>query len=439
MSHTPSPPPASTPAADVARRTAYLLTGLPIATAAFALIVTGLSLAAGLLVTVVGFPVAAATLALATTFGRLERARLAAAGHPLPPLVLARPAGSGLRRAFSWLAEPQRWLAVLHALGGFVLTVITWSITVTWWAVAAGGLTYWLWQGWLPEDDDAGNTSLVELLHLSMSESLAYFILGVVFAATLPVVLRGLMSAHVGWGRLLLAGESRRALEQRVTGLEASRSAAVAAEAQSLRRLERDLHDGPQQRLLRLGMDLASAERRLDDDPEQAREILAQARTQTAEALAELRQLSRGIAPPILADRGLEAALSSVVARSTVPTGLVVDLEGRRPPAAAESAAYYVVCEALTNVAKHAGASRAAVRIGYRWEGLGTADEAAWLTAEVEDDGVGGAAVAKGHGLAGLADRVAGLGGRLEVLSPEGGPTVVTAALPWAWDAAGAD
>jgi signal transduction histidine kinase len=174
-------------------------------------------------------------------------------------------------------------------------------------------------------------------------------------------------------------------------------------------------------------MDLSVAERRLDDDPAAARELLGQARAQAAEALAELRALSRGIAPPILADRGLEAALAAVAARSASPTTLEVDLgEGGRPTAAVENAAYFVVCEALTNTAKHAAASSIMIRLST----TAVAGGPRMLRVEVEDDGVGGADLAKGHGLAGLSDRVAGLDGSLSVHSPLGGPTRVVAELP---------
>lgn len=213
-----------------------------------------------------------------------------------------------------------------------------------------------------------------------------------------------------------------------VAALEQRGASAAAAETSALRRLERDLHDGPQQRLVRLGMDLAAAERRLETDPAEARRLLEEARAQTAETLAELRELSRGIAPPILTDRGLAAALAPVAARAAVPVTLdvVLPADAGRPDASVEAAAYFVVSEALTNVAKHAAARSAVVRVDAVGEGAERV-----LAVEVHDDGVGGADLAKGHGLAGLADRVEGLGGLLSVTSPEGGPTVVRATLPW--------
>ncbi|MCL3860798.1 sensor histidine kinase [Actinotalea sp. K2] len=438
----PTPTPLGGPEADDAARgllvrlgrdTAYVIGGLPIAVLSFSVLVTGLALAAGLLVTVVGIPVAAGTLALAVGFGRLERLRLAARGTPLGPVHYAPRRGSGLRRMLNQLTDPRRWAAVLHGIGALVLSVATFSVVVTWWAGALGGLTYWFWERWLGNPES--NTTLVELLDLPITEAQLNLLLGLLFALTLVPVTRVCAQAHVGWARLLLTGSSRAALAAQVDDLTTRRTVAAAAESHSLRRLERDIHDGPQQRLVRLGMDLSAAERRLTDDPEQARTMIAEARAQASEALAELRSLSRGIAPPILTDRGLAAALTAVVARSAVPTTVQVDLPpGTRPAPATESAAYYVATEALTNIAKHAGATSAAVTVSVVGapQAAGPGDEGTdRVQVVVEDDGCGGAMLSKGHGLSGLADRVEGLGGRFSVHSPQGGPTRVVALLPW--------
>jgi len=225
------------------------------------------------------------------------------------------------------------------------------------------------------------------------------------------------------FGRVLLTGIAE--VQDRITGLEEQRDSAVSAEATALRRLERDIHDGPQQRLVRLAMELGRAERHLDSRPEAARAALADAITQTREALEELRALSRGIAPPILTDRGLHAALTALAGRSTVPAELEASPLDEQPHGrlnvAVETAAYFVVAEALSNVAKHSEARRCA--IGLRHD-QGT------LRAWVTDDGVGGAALDKGHGLRGLDDRVRAIGGQLRVTSPRGGPTTITAELP---------
>jgi len=205
----------------------------------------------------------------------------------------------------------------------------------------------------------------------------------------------------------------------RIERLEESRSAAVDVQESELRRIERDLHDGAQARLVALGMSIGMAEEKLDSDPEAARALLAEARSDARNALEELRDLARGIHPPILTDRGLEAAVTALSGKSPVPVSLAVDV-AERPPPPVETAAYFVVAEALANAIKHADARRVDIRIR-RTDGM--------LVAEVEDDGRGGANPA-GNGLAGLEQRVRALDGRLGVESPEGGPTTVRVELP---------
>jgi signal transduction histidine kinase len=231
-------------------------------------------------------------------------------------------------------------------------------------------------------------------------------------------VLRGLVRLHGAVAYALLVDETT-ALRQQVSELTQSRTAAGEAEVHTLRRLERDLHDGPQQRLVRLGMDLSAAQRRLEDDPAQARALLGEALEQSQEALAEIRTLSRGIAPPILAEHGLRAAITALAARGSVPTTVEVDAVQRSD--AAQNAAYFVVAEALANVEKHSHARQASVEV--RRVG-------AVAVINITDDGHGGASLAKGHGLSGLADRLAGVDGILTVPSPAGGPTQLTATIP---------
>ncbi len=211
----------------------------------------------------------------------------------------------------------------------------------------------------------------------------------------------------------------RAVLTERIGVLTATRAGAVDAAETELRRIERDLHDGAQARLVALGMSLGMAEQKLADDPEGARELLAEARLGAGEALRELRDLARGIHPPVLSDRGLEAALAALVTRSPLPVGVAVDLVAR-PPASVETAAYFVAAEALANAIKHAGASQIGIRVG---------QDAIAVTVEVADDGVGGADPA-GSGLAGIRRRVEALDGTLAVESPAGGPTIVRAVMP---------
>ncbi len=220
---------------------------------------------------------------------------------------------------------------------------------------------------------------------------------------------------------LLCVGE-REELRQRVESLQGSRSAALEVEASELRRIERDLHDGAQQRLILLAIDLGLAADKIETDPAVAKALVSDAREQARQTLAELRDLVRGTAPAILLDRGLVAALSAVAGRCPVPTVVDSDLPpDQRLPHAVERAAYFVVAEALTNVAKHSSAERCEVRC--HLEGAG-------LSVDVEDDGVGGATVTPGGGLAGLSDRVQSLDGALTLSSPPGGPTRLHVELP---------
>lgn len=408
--------------AKLGRDTLYLLTGFPIALLSFVVLVTGLSLGLGLFITLLGLPVLVVVLGIARGFATVERWRVGqVAAEMLPAPYRPVPADTSLlRRWFGQLRDTQSWLDVLHGVVVLPVAIVTFSATVIWWTGALGGLTFWFWSRYLPENSD--RSDLAALLDIPISEGLAQALLGLIFALTLIPVLRGCTIAQASLATALLGNTHVVALQERVTTLTASRAAGAQAEVDALRRLERDLHDGPQQRLVRLGMDLAAAERRLAaDDPAQASQILAEARAQSAEALAELRALTRGIAPPILTDRGLPDALAALAGRSGAATWVDVDLPGERPSAAAETAAYFVVSEALTNVAKHSGATNA-------WVKVRRDDDA--LVVEVTDDGAGGASAAKGHGLAGLADRVAAHDGHLAISSPAGGPTVVRAVIP---------
>jgi signal transduction histidine kinase len=205
----------------------------------------------------------------------------------------------------------------------------------------------------------------------------------------------------------------------RIKELETSRAGAVDVQETELRRIERDLHDGAQARLVALGMSLGMAEQKLQSDPEAVGALLAEARQGASEALEELRVLARGIHPPILTDRGLEAAVAALVMHSPLKVALAVDIPDR-PNAAVESAAYFTVSEALANAIKHGYAKRVEISIRTS-NGI--------LVAEVTDDGRGGAD-ANGDGLKGLRQRVEALDGTLRVMSPEGGPTTVRAVMP---------
>jgi len=413
-------------ATQLLRDTGYTLLQFPLATASFAALVTGLSLAGGLIVLVVGLPVLVAVLGLARLFAHGQRELVGLrSNEPITPGLYRRsPSDSTWKRWLTAVRTPQPWLDVLHGIVNFPVAILTFTVATVWWSVATGGLSYWFWQQWLPDTDPDEIRTLPELLRWNVSESLMYLVLGIVFAATLIPVMKACAGLHEGLARLLLDNGRVRELEQQVRDLDLARDAAAQAEVQSLRRLERDLHDGPQQRLVRLGMDLATVERRLDAEPESARQLVGEARTHAAEALAELRALSRGIAPPILADRGLQAALVAMASRSPIPTR--VDMAyperlGLNEPL--ETALYFTVSEALANVAKHSNATEASISI----KRVGST-----VVAEVVDNGQGGAGYVPAHGLSGLVDRLAAVGGTLQVASPAGGPTVVRAQVPCA-------
>jgi signal transduction histidine kinase len=206
---------------------------------------------------------------------------------------------------------------------------------------------------------------------------------------------------------------------ERISVLESTRAGAVDQQEEELRRIERDLHDGAQARLVALGMSLGMAEQKLGSDPAEAQTLLAEARRDAHEALAELRDLARGIHPPVLADRGLEAAISALANRSPLRVNVAVDLP-TRPSPAVETAAYFVVAESLANTGKHSAAKQVDVDVHCRGDRL---------VVQIVDDGRGGADPG-GSGLHGLARRVEALDGTLSVESPPGGPTTVTAVMP---------
>lgn len=248
-------------------------------------------------------------------------------------------------------------------------------------------------------------------------------------AVVLPLVAR-IADLEAAWsGALLKASpEAERAarLTERVEELTVTRAGAVAAHGAELRRIERDLHDGTQARLVSMSMRVGLARRAFDKDPEAARKLLADAQDQAEEALTELRHVVRGIHPPILTDRGLAGAVRALAASSGLEVAVRAEgvEEGPRAPAAVEAAAYFVVAEALTNAAKHSGAAEAAVELT-RVDGV--------LRISVRDEGRGGADDAGGTGLLGMRRRVAALDGTVEVVSPVGGPTVIEVELPCAW------
>jgi signal transduction histidine kinase len=257
---------------------------------------------------------------------------------------------------------------------------------------------------------------------------LALAVLSAALLLAAPWVARAVAGADEAAGRALLGPSRSEELALRVEALARSRAEILAATDAERRRIERDLHDGTQRRLVSLAMRLGMARAKLADAPEPAREAIEQAHDEATEALAELRQLVRGLHPAVLDDRGLDAALSGIAANAPLPVRLRVDVGARCSPAI-EAVAYFVVSEALTNVAKHAGAGHAEVTVERSGDRLRVV---------VADDGRGGAildggvaaADGGGTGLRGLAQRAAAVDGTLTVHSPPGGPTVITVELP---------
>lgn len=283
------------------------------------------------------------------------------------------------------------------------------------------------WVVWVVEGKDERTIarSAALTIHLGASAALVLFLAGIwavttrgYFWPAWPALGFALVAA-VHAATAVATRRDRAALAERIDELTASRAGAVDVSETALQRIERNLHDGAQARLVSLGMSLGMAEQKLAADPEAARELVAEARLGVGEALKELRDLARGIRPPILADRGLEAAVAGLAAASPIRVSVFTSVE-TRPAVPVETAAYFVVAEALANASKHAAAEHVTIRI---------VREPERLTVEVVDDGRGGADP-QGSGLTGLRQRVEALDGTLAVISPPGGPTTIEAVLP---------
>ncbi|WIB61256.1 sensor histidine kinase [Curtobacterium sp. MCLR17_007] len=370
-------------------------------------------------------------LFVARWLGQFERLRISwADDRPIRPVDWTpRWQQNWWARTGSAVANPHYWLYLLHAAVVYPLAALVTVgagalLVVGFFGPIVAGVTAlrWGWQinQWLMENSlDQGWAWVLGAVACAVSMAASVVLL--------PLWSRGSVLAHYWIDFGLLGGFRAEQLEQRVAGLQASRAGAATAEGQTLRQIERDLHDGPQQRLVRLRMDLAAAERAFEKDPEGAKRLIGEASEHAKDALDELRALSRGFAPPILLDRGLVAALEALVARTPIPVGLDVRLpEGLTLGTEIQRNVYFTVSELLTNTTKHAGASTAGVYLG-----LVVDASAVWhLTVSVTDDGVGGASVQEGHGIEGLMGRMRSLDGELTVSSPQGGPTEATARIP---------
>ena len=408
------------------RDAAFLLLSGPLSLLAFLLVVP--LTAFGLVATIiwVGLLVLVIDLSIAGGFANIARLAVARVDgrEPVPGGYLEPTPGASVhRRLFRRLRDPQRWMDLLWAVIYFPLSQITWIISVVWLAPAVAGLLAPIADITLDLvlDPTVGNQRQGLAHLLGLQPELLWDIgfnltCGIVFSLTAPAVLRGLAAMQTGLTRAMLSWRSE------VSRLQTSRAAVQRAEADTRRRLERDIHDGPQQRLVRLRMDLARAHRQAENDPAAASAIIQGAMEQTQQTLDELRQLSRGIAPPVLIDRGLAAAITEAATRSSVPVTVSTELPDL--PDHVSQAAYFVVSEALANLNKHSGATAAGVDARI-------VDGA--LLVRISDNGIGGASTAKGHGLAGLVERLSGVDGRLTITSPTGGPTTLEARIPCAF------
>jgi signal transduction histidine kinase len=387
------------------------------------------SVAGSLLFLLIGVPIIALGVEVARVFARVERWRMSFVdgqpliSHPYRPLRLtpSAPYGPWLRQ---WMEaaflDRNRWLDVAYLVVAFPLVILEFAVAFIAWSLAIAFLAVPL-VALLPVSVPGGLGN-ADPTSLSGPAIGLLFLVGVLLVPVASSVSRGLIVAHRVVVEVMLCVSPTEALTRDNERLRDTRAAALELEASELRRVERDLHDGAQQRLVMLAIDLALAEDKLASDPVAARTLIAGARDQARQALGELRDVVRGAAPAILLDRGLSAALSAIASRITVPTFVDSDLSpGERLPHSVERAAYYVVSEALTNVAKHSQATRCEVVLRR---------DAGRLVAEVRDDGAGGATFVDGGGLTGLRQRVEALDGRLELISPPGGPTILRAELP---------
>jgi signal transduction histidine kinase len=393
-----------------------------VGTFTFTAAVVLLSISAGLLIT---FPLALPFIWLLFLSGRIvghvERSRHAALlgvdlVDPVPPLQQT----SWWRRLGERARSGARWREIGYALLRLPLGLLTTTLSLVAWCGSAALIALPFYVSHLPE-----GTAKFGLFEVSQGiGAIGCAALGVVgLALAAPWLTVALAQLDVATARLLLArtrDDEMDVLGERVSELETSRLAVVDSAEAERRRIERDLHDGAQQRLVALAMNLGAARERLEDNPIRARELVTEAHDEAKAALKDLRDLVRGIHPVILEDRGLDAALSAVVARSPVPVSLQIDV-APRPSALVESMAYFVVAEALTNIARHSEATEAYVTI------LRAGDR---LVVEVRDNGIGGANADAGSGLAGLRGRVAALDGTMDVISPPGGPTTLLVEVP---------
>jgi signal transduction histidine kinase len=396
-----------------------LLLDLAVGTLWFSVFTTLITTGTSLLITLVGLPILTATFYLARAAAHVERQRARAFLNTDIETPVRKPAKSnGLwHRMVAPFADRTTWKELFYLwIVQPVQSVVNFTVAVTSWAVPLWAISLPIYATYAPPEVWSGEKidTWGEILPISLA--------GLVVLPLVPWIIHGFARADAAVARWGLSPSKTRALEERIDSLRETQARSVDIAMADRRQIERDLHDGAQQRLLSLGMDLGMALEKFESDPDAARALVGDAHQELQRAIAELRNLARGIHPAVLTDRGLDAALSALAARSPVPVRLDVELR-ERPPASVEATAYFIVAEALANAAKHAHANTVEVRV----RTIGDT-----LQVEVADNGVGGAAEHPGGGLAGLADRATSVEGSLRVSSPAGGPTIVAAELPCA-------
>ena len=370
--------PIEQPRPGAAKSITYMISTFALRLVQFVLIVTLGVVGIATVVIWVGIPILLVTTSLVRGFGDLERRWVRRMlGTPLPPADRAPVEGGVLRRWRMRLVDSTTWRDLAYLIAAFPLSIVEFVVGVA--SIVLVPMAIWVapWIGWV----------------------------------------------HGSLAIALLGPNRAERLRVKAQQLQASRARGVDAAEAERRRIERDLHDGAQQRLVAVALNLGRVKNKLDRDPDAVRALIEEAHSDAKIAVSELRDLARGIYPAVLGDRGLDAALSALAARTPIPVEVTVDIEPR-PPATVETTAYFIAGETLTNVAKHSGATEAQV--------------SAWRTddkviIEITDNGHGGAVVRPGGGLAGLADRAATIDGVMTVVSPQGGPTVVRADLPCTW------
>ncbi|GAA1995585.1 sensor histidine kinase [Microbacterium ulmi] len=388
---------------------------------AFTVIFTFVGLGFGLLpVLLVGLLFLVALVYVLFAVSWLEAARVDGLyGFGLPPRrprTSGRPGFGGFLRTL-WLQaiDPSVWRGVANAA---IATILGWIVLILVGILASGVVL-----AFAPLF--AADAASVRLFRTGIDVPIAAAIpIGILSALIAAAAIIGLAILHGVISRAIMVPSREALLAEQARTSQVQRAGAVRAADVERTRIERDLHDGVQPRLVSVGMTLGMAQQKIDADPEAAKALIAEAHTSTKAAITELRQLARGIHTSVLDDRGLDAALSALASRSPVPVTLDVRLATRCGPAA-EAAVYFVIAESLTNAAKHARATDCRVLVRQREGGI--------LWARVEDNGVGGAVVVPGGGLDGLSNRVLGVGGQIRLDSPVGGPTSVEVSVPCAF------